>query len=94
MCELPLYLNASSAPSGSCTVGAGYGAKEAIYRGLQLSRTGCQVSGIDKEVRTMMSQTQLSALSLLAIKHELVSALDFKDIVHQFEHSKSRKMPV
>ena len=41
-----------------------------------------------------MSQTRLSALSLLAIEHELVSALDFEDIVHQFAHSKSRKIPV
>ena len=29
-----------------------------------------------------MSQTQLSELSVLAIEHELVSALDFEDIVH------------
>ena len=55
---------------------------------------GCQVSGIGKAVRTTMSQTRLSALSLLAIEHELVSALDFEDIVHQFAHPKSRKTPV
>ena len=55
---------------------------------------GCQVSGIGKGVRTTMSQTRLSALSLFAIGHELVSTLDFEDIVHQFAHPKSRKMPV
>ena len=49
---------------------------------------------VKNELRTKMSQTRLSALSLLAIEHELVSALDFEDIVHQFAHSKSRKIPV
>ena len=45
---------------------------------------------VNNELRTTMSQTRLSALSLLAIEHELVSALDFKYIVHQFAHSKCK----
>ena len=44
-------------------------------------------------LRTTMSQTRLSALSLLAIEHEVVESLDFEDIVHQFAYLKSRKKP-
>ena len=41
-----------------------------------------------------MSQTRLSALSPLAIEHELVSALDFEDIVHRFAHSVQKNTSV
>uniref|UniRef100_A0A8C6LVK5 TTF-type domain-containing protein n=1 Tax=Nothobranchius furzeri TaxID=105023 RepID=A0A8C6LVK5_NOTFU len=49
---------------------------------------------VKNELRATMSQTRLSALSLLAIEHELVSGFAFEDIVHQFAQSKSRKKPV
>ena len=49
---------------------------------------------VKNELRTTMSQTRLSALSLLAIEHELVSGLDFEDVIHQFAQSKSRKKPL
>lgn len=38
-----------------------------------------------------MSQTRLSALSLLAIEHEVVESVDFDDIVLQFAYLKSRR---
>ena len=62
---------------------------------LTFSMSNCEggrlLKQVKNELRTTVSQTQLSALSLLAIEHELVSARDFEDIVHQFAHSKSRK---
>lgn len=42
-------------------------------------------------LRTTMSQTRLSALSLLAIEHEVVESVDFDDIVLQFAYLKSRR---
>lgn len=62
------------------------------YLGLKL----CVLPGFVVFIFILSSREKLchrhgSALSILAIGHELVSGLDFEDVIHQFAQSKSKK---
>ena len=49
------------------------------------------LSRIKNELRTKMSQKRLKALSLMAIESDLTNALEFDDIVEDFERNRARK---
>jgi len=55
-------------------------------------RSFSHLKRIKNELRTIMGQDRLSALSVLSIESEIVKQLDFEDIVDAFARKKSRKV--
>lgn len=49
---------------------------------------------IKEELRSTMSQKRLNSLSLMSIEHELLSSLDYENIIEDFANEKARKKPL
>lgn len=54
-------------------------------------RSFSRLKRVKNELRTTMTQTRLTALSLLTIESELMKELDFEDVIDTFACAKSRK---
>jgi hypothetical protein len=57
-------------------------------------RSYSKLNLIKKELRTTMSQKRLNTLSLMSIEHELLSSLDYENVIETFANEKVRKKPL
>jgi len=56
-------------------------------------RSFSKLNLIKEELRSTVSQKRLNSLSLMSIEHELLSGLDFKNVIEDFANEKARKKP-
>jgi len=57
-------------------------------------RSFSKLNLIKEELRSTMSQKRLNSLSLMSIEHELLSSLDYENIIEDFANEKARKKPL
>ncbi len=57
-------------------------------------RSFSKLNLIKEELRSTMSQKRLNSLSLMSIEHELLSSLDYENIIEDFANKKARKKPL
>lgn len=54
-------------------------------------RSFSKLNLIKEELRSTMSQKRLNSLSLMSIEHELLSSLDYENVIGDFSNEKARK---
>ncbi|XP_025414833.1 zinc finger MYM-type protein 1-like [Sipha flava] len=57
-------------------------------------RSFSKLNLIKEELRSTMSQKRLNSLSLMSIEHELLSSLDYENVIEDFANEKARKKPL
>lgn len=57
-------------------------------------RSFSKLKRIKNELRSTMFQGRLNSLSLMSIECELLENIDFEDVVNDFAHLKSRRVPL
>jgi len=57
-------------------------------------RSFSKLNLVREELRSTMSQKRLNSLSLMSIEHELLSSLDYGNVIEDIANEKARKKPL
>lgn len=57
-------------------------------------RSFSKLNLIKEELRSTMSQKLLNSLSLMSIEHEILSGLDYENVIENFGNEKAWKKPL
>lgn len=57
-------------------------------------RSFSKLKRIKNELRSTMLQERLTSLSLMSIECDILNTIDFEEVINDFAHLKSRRVPL